>query len=426
MKLFNPYTLIIAGCLILIISYLFNWLSKLFNIPSVILLILLGIGIRVSLDLLGISIISNLQDILVFFGIVGLIMIVLEAAMDLELTKEKRPMILKSFFLAFFSLGGCIAFITWILNLLLIDDLFSALLYSVPLSVVSSAIVIPSVSNLMKKNKEFLIYESTFSDILGIMVFFYLLSSIEMGSAKEVILHISVNMTITILLSVVIGYLMVILLEKLRSQVKLFLLIAVLVLLYSLGKIFHFSSLIMILIFGLILNNSRIFFSGKLKSWVDFDSLKKVQNDFQMLTNESTFFVRTFFFVIFGITLELADLVDVKAALVSLIIVSGIFLIRLLSLKVFMVKRIFPEVFVSPRGLITILLFFSIPLSSQKAEFNSGILLYVILITSVIMAVSLIIKGEDREFSEKLTFDRWEELDREIESLKRQDREPET
>mgnify|MGYP006899649274 FL=1 len=82
-----------------------------------------------------------------------------------------------------------------------------------------------------------------------------------------------------------------------------------------------------------------------------------------------------------------------------------------------MVKRIFPEVFVSPRGLITILLFFSIPVSYQSLSFNPGILLYVILITSMIMALSLMVKGRDREYAEKLNFGDWDELDKEIYQL---------
>ena len=419
MELFNPYFGIIAICLILILSSVFNWVSKAFNIPSVLLLISQGIGIKLGLDALGVRIISHLMDVLVIIGIVGLIMIVLEAALDLELTREKRPLIIKSFFMAFFSLGACIVFITWILNRFLIGDLISSLIYSVPLSVVSSAIVIPSVGNLLEKNKEFLIYESTFSDILGIMVFFYLISSVTLVSASEIIMHISINLLLTIVLSVVVGYVMVVLLEKLRSQVKLFLLISVLILLYSLGKLFHFSSLIMILVFGLILNNSQIFFGKKMKNLLDLHSLKKVQDDFHLLTKETAFFVRTFFFVVFGMTLELCDLLDEKAALVSAIIVAGIFFVRFISLKLFRVKRLFPEVMVSPRGLITILLFFSIPLAYQRSEFNSGILLYIILITSIIMAISLMIKGKDREFSEKLSFKDWDELDKEIETLTR-------
>jgi cell volume regulation protein A len=66
-----------------------------------------------------------------------------------------------------------------------------------------------------------------------------------------------------------------------------------------------------------------------------------VQNDFHILTLESAFFIRTFFFVIFGMTLELSNLIDGKAALISLIIVAGIFLLRLISLKIFMPKGCF-------------------------------------------------------------------------------------
>jgi len=274
MELLNPYTVIIAVCIIIILSHQFNWISKISNIPSVLMLILLGIGIRLGLDYLKINVANYLTDILIVTGIVGLIMIVLEAALELELTRENRPLIVRSFFLALFSLGACIAFITWVLHNYLIDDPFTALLYSVPISVVSSAIVIPSVGGLRKKSKESLIYESTFSDILGIMVFYYLLTSLEKSSATEIFLHISANIVITIVVSIVAGYLMVIMLEKMKSQVKLFLLIAMLVLLYSVGKLLHFSSLIMILVFGIILNNSNLFFAGKLKSLINTDSLK--------------------------------------------------------------------------------------------------------------------------------------------------------
>jgi hypothetical protein len=212
---------------------------------------------------------------------------------------------------------------------------------------------------------------------------------------------------------------MVILLEKLKSQVKLFLLIAVLVLLYSIGKQMHFSSLILILVFGIILNNSRIFFAGKLKNLINLDSLKKVQSDFHILTMESAFFIRTFFFVIFGMTLDLSSLADLKTGIISLVVVAGIFLIRLITLKIFAVKRLIPELFISPRGLITILLFFSIPASNQNSDFNTGILLYIILISNIIMAISLMAKGRDREYTERLNFDDWEDMDREIEALKR-------
>ena len=225
------------------------------------------------------------------------------------------------------------------------------------------------------------------------------------------------NILITLGVSVIIGYLMVILLDRLKSKVKLFLLIAVLVLIYSIGKLLHFSSLIMILVFGLILNNKHIFFTGKLKQLINHDALRKVQDDFHMLTMESAFFIRTFFFVIFGMTLNLQTLIDLKSAIISIAIVGAIFLIRFLLLKIFTRRRILPELFISPRGLITILLFFSIPVLNQDNNFNTGILLYTILITNLIMAIALMATGKHMEYEEKLSFNDWEELDMEIKDL---------
>ena len=137
-----------------------------------------------------------------------------------------------------------------------------------------------------------------------------------------------------------------------------------------------------------------------------------------MITIEAAFFIRTFFFVIFGMSLELTDLLDLNGALISIGIVASILLIRFICMKLFGMKHIVTELFVAPRGLITILLFFSIPATFQYAGFSPGILLYTILITSVIMAVVLVVKGKETERHEVLNFDNWDELDKEITELK--------
>ena len=50
--------------------------------------------------------------------------------------------------------------------------------------------------------------------------------------------------------------------SKLTGQAKLFLLISVLMILYMICEMLNFSSLIIILMFGLILNNYKLFFKG--------------------------------------------------------------------------------------------------------------------------------------------------------------------
>ena len=391
---FNSYGFIIAASLLIIISFFFNILAKKTNIPSVLLLISLGIIIKEAADYLGI-VIPDLFPVLEIFGIIGLIMIVLEASLDLKLKREKWPFIWKSFLVASFSLGISSIVIGYILMSFIHCDLFTALIYSIPLSIMSSAIIIPSVAHLEKDKEEFMIYESTFSDILGIMYFYFLIGSVEANGAAEITLDIVTNISFSVIISVVLSYLLIYIFHELGSNVKLFFLISILVLLYSVGKLMHFSALIMILVFGIILNNHQVFFRGRLDKLINKASLKVIYADFNIITIESSFVVRTFFFVIFGMTISLSSLINVDVISISLIILAVLYAIRLLMMKAIVRKDIFPQVLIAPRGLITILLYFAIPTEYIVPEFDSGILLFIIIFSSMIMGYSLIRAGKN-------------------------------
>jgi NhaP-type Na+/H+ or K+/H+ antiporter len=163
---------------IIILSFFFNIISKKTNIPSVLLLILLGMGLKIGLKSAGIFKDVELDSILEILGNVGLVMIVLEAALDLKLEKEKTGMIFKAFLVALLGIGGSMfalgAFFVYIFPS---AGWYTAILYAIPLSIMSSAIIIPSVGGLRGLKKEFMVYESTFSDILGIMVFYFMLGA---------------------------------------------------------------------------------------------------------------------------------------------------------------------------------------------------------------------------------------------------------
>lgn len=387
----NAYNLIIALSCVIIFSHIFNFVSKRTKVPSVILLILLGVGVKLVMDYNDYN-----QDALIFstlevLGIVGLIMIVLEAAIDLELSKEKWPIIWKSFLVALFSLVVCAFTISFIINQFFHEDPIISLVYAVPLSIMSSAIVIPSVNGLFADKKEFMIYESTFSDILGIMFFYFLVENVGAENTGTVVYSIIGNIVITIVVSIAISYALVLLFQRLVGDVKLFMLIAVLILLYAIGKQLHLSSLVIILVFGLLLNNSHLFFFGKLKSWIDEKMMSSILKDLHLVTRESAFVVRTFFFVVFGTTIDFRALLNLEIVGVSLIIVAVFYASRFLLLKLFFLKKsIFPEFFITPRGLITVLLFFSIPEHLTSETFNSDIILITILSTSLIMTWGLI------------------------------------
>ena len=389
-EILTSYNLIIAASTIIILSFFFSEIAQRTNVPSVLMLIVLGIVLKLGLD----TIIDDPVDffpILEVLGIVGLIMIVLEAALELELKREKYLPIAKALLIALISLIAS----TWVAALILNRfipgmTMQAAWLYATPLSILSSAIIIPSVSGLNEIKKEFHIYESTFSDILGIILFYFLTGQLDAGDHSSGITGYAGNILLTIVISLIASYLIVLIFQSIKSHTKLFLLIAVLLLLYAVGKKMHLSSLIIILVFGLVIANMRLFFRGPLSKLLDLRKAKQVYEGLHVITMESAFVVRTFFFVVFGLTISLASLVSLNVALVSLLLILSIYLIRFVILRIFIGSDILPQLFIAPRGLITILLFYAIPAEAEIAGFEAGILLFIIIGTSLIMTVAMV------------------------------------
>ncbi len=389
MEILSSYNIIIAVSVIIIVSFLFNGLSKKTNVPAVLMLIIFGVGLQYLLKYLKVDNIDFLP-ILEVLGIIGLIMIVLEAALELELKKEKLMPILKSMLIAIIGLVAS----AWVAALILYQfipemTMQSAWLYATPLSILSSAIIIPSVSGLKESKKEFHIYESTFSDIIGIMMFYFLTGKLNPAEDGGVV-GFSLNLIVTIVISLIASYLIILIFQKIKSQVKLFLLIAVLLLLYAVGKKMHLSSLIIILIFGLVIANMKLFFTGKLKKYLHYDKAHHIYHELHTITAETAFVVRTFFFVVFGITIVVASLFNIDVAIISTLIIGSIYIIRFVLLRLFVGKDIIPQLFIAPRGLITVLLFYAIPKEAIIDTFEPGILLFVIIGTSLIMTAAMI------------------------------------
>jgi len=385
----GSYDVIIGASVIIILSFFFNMISKATSVPSVLLLIVLGVILKVGLDAKGVNI--NFRPYLEVLGIVGLIMIVLEAALELKLERNKLMPILIAFVLALVGLFAS-AFIAVLILKQFIPEITNqqAWLYATPLAILSSAIIIPSVNDLRKDKKEFHIYESTFSDILGIMMFYFLTGNIDQEGGGQSLMGFSGNIVLTIVLSLVASYAIVLIFQNIKSHVKLFLLIAILLLLYAIGKKMHLSSLIIILIFGLLIANMELFFGGRLRKHLNLKKAQHIYEELHIITLETAFVIRTFFFVIFGVTISLVTLLDLDVAIVSMLIIASIYLIRYIMLRITIGKDIMPQVCIAPRGLITILLFYNIPPAVELKTFNPGILLFVIIGTSLIMTGAMI------------------------------------
>ncbi|MEP5612748.1 MAG: ion transporter [Cyclobacteriaceae bacterium] len=405
---FDAYTLIISASVIILLSFLFVAIAKRTNIPSVLLLIGLGVGIQYGLAYFGI-VTPDFFPVLEVLGILGLIMIVLEAALDLKLRREKIGTIFKSLLIAILGLAASTYAAAMILVYMIPDlTVAQAFLYATPLSILSSAIIIPSVENLSEDKREFHIYESTFSDIIGIMLFYFLIQYFENEVAVAEGLPagnplgaFTINLFLTIAIAVAVSYLLLIIFQKIREDAKLFVLISVLMLLYAVAKTFHLSPLIIILIFGLVVSNSKLFFIGPFKRILQPKKFKEMEHGLHLLTGETAFIVRTFFFVIFGASILISSLYDIEVIKISSALVGSIFIIRFILLRIFVGRSFSPQVWIAPRGLITVLLFYAIPVSFQSDLFDPGILLFIILATGILMTFGLIVNSISKEDDDK-------------------------
>ena len=113
----------------------------------------------------------DFTSILPVLGTVGLILIVLEGSLELKMNKSKFSLISKSFFGALIPMLSIAFLLAYLLHFFVASSFKDNLANVVPLSVISSSIAISSVKNLATEDKEFVIYESSFSDILGVLFF---------------------------------------------------------------------------------------------------------------------------------------------------------------------------------------------------------------------------------------------------------------
>jgi NhaP-type Na+/H+ or K+/H+ antiporter len=385
MEHFSSYAILFAVCGLIILSYLFSVLNRATRIPSVLLLLGTGILFRQVAVSFGVTI-QIPQAVTEILGTVGLIMIVLEAGLDLEITKEKLPLIKNSFrsALVIFLISslGVAGILQWWLPE---SSFISCLVYAIVLSVVSSAIVLPSVHHLSHEKKEFLIYEASFSDVLGIMLFnFFTVGQVITWQSASWFIG---SIPVALVLSVGVCFGLMLLLVKNRVNVKFFLVFAVLVVVYVGGKSMQLPSLLTILMFGLVVNNWELVLWKPLKTYFSDDSVNDMAAFLKSITSESAFLIRTFFFLIFGFGIDLAFLKNMEVLQLGSIIVAALLALRFIYLRIVHKYDLFPELFYIPRGLITVLLFYKIPEWQRIDTFDEGVLFFVILTTTIIMMI---------------------------------------
>ena len=401
----NTLIILFVFPLLIIFSYLFDAFARKTKFPAVILLMFTGIVVRAITSAYGYDDLGFLDNLIPVLGTIGLILIVLEGALELEISKEKSVLILKGFFAALIILVLNIAALQWVFVQLFQMDTQLATLSAIPLAIISSAVAIPSAASLLNHDREFVVYESTFSDILGIMIFNYALRQFEaqqdlIGATPLVSLFLQILGVVVI--SLAITYVLYRLIRQIHHHVKFFLILALLILVYAFGKLFHLPALVTIFIFGIFLSNVKSLLPNFLKTYLDLDQTENELHEFHILTAESTFIVRTFFFLFFGFSIQLTDFNSLQPLLYGVLIIIIMMLLRYLYFTVITFK-VKPSslVYMSPRGLISILLFIQLKevsfIDLTNSPIDERVLLIVILSSMLIMLIGTLKKSESIE-----------------------------
>ena len=109
--------------------------------------------------------------------------------------------------------------------------------------------------------------------------------------------------------------------------------------------------------------------------------------------------MRTFFFIVFGLTIDVKRLMDIDVVLLGAALIGILYSVRFAVAASFKVKSLRTITLVAPRGLITILLAYNIPEALKIPGRDGTLLLVVILISSLIMMLGLLTNGKNHDLS---------------------------
>lgn len=389
----DAYQILILLCGLVVFSYLFDLVAKHARVPAVILLLGLGMALRYAADRVG-MVVPNPGPLLPALGTMGLIMIVFEGALELTVDHSQNKLIRKAFTSALVTLLITTGILAVLAHYYLGASWLAAFANAVPFAVISSAVAIPSVADMSKGGKEFIVFESTFSDILAIILFNFVTAYSITGS--QAFTGLGFGLLGVLVLSAVFSMLLLLLMGRLNHHVKSFLIIAILVLVYAVGKQLHLSTLLVVLAFGIFLANADRIPWEWFKQRFLYPTFNKDLELLHSLSMESAFLIRTFFFILFGFTLQPADALHPRLLVPALALLTTIYVVRFVWMRAVVRMNDHPLTLIAPRGLITILLYLSLPENLKLDMVGPGILFITVIATTLIMAIGLAVGKREK------------------------------
>jgi potassium/hydrogen antiporter len=374
--------ILLALSAIVLTSYGFDVVSGRLRIPSALLLIVLGIALRALGDAAGTSV-PVIDLLLPTLGSVGIVLIVLEGALELDLSRRSLGLAARAMGSASAGVLATSAAIAAGLHLGLGLEWRAAGIVATPFAIISSAIAIPAARHLAPAERAFVVYESATSDIVGVLLFYALLDGSQglgpalVGAVGGVVVSGSIGAGLGLLIAVLLG--------RIKAHVRVVPMIFGLLFVYSLSKLAHLAPLVTVLAVGLLLNNLEPLSRLAVLREVIPRQLETDLAAFKHLTAEFTFVIRTFFFLLLGYSTQAGHLADAEAWMLALAIVLASLLIRWVVLRFARGRVPGALLWYGPKGLISILLFLSIPEGLPVNGFPSSALLLTVLISILLL-----------------------------------------
>jgi cell volume regulation protein A len=326
------------------------------------------------------------DELLPMVGTIGLILIVLEGSLDLELRRKRLRLIALSSSSALLGFVATLAAFTALLHWALGFALPAAALAAMPFAVISSAVAIPSAHGLPDSTREFVVYESALSDILGVLVFYaWLTADGSLGQFSEELFG---GGLLSLIAAVAFALLLFFLINRIEGHVRFVPLLAGLMLLYAVGKVLHLSPLVLVLVCGLLLNNPHLLERTRYLKAMHGPGYDKTLGEFKGLVAELTFATKSVFFIMLGYWTDVGHMVDWRAWAVAGVMVAVIYASRAVILGMLHLHAARQLLWIAPRGLITVLLFLTARDTGTIAGFPFGTVMLVVLVTATATALA--------------------------------------
>jgi NhaP-type Na+/H+ or K+/H+ antiporter len=282
------------------------------------------------------------------------------------------------------------------------NELIPALFIGAVLGSISPAVVVPIVRmlSLSEKTKSTLVVESAITDVLSIIIALGILKTLLAGH-KTIMEFIGTNLIATMAMSLLVGFggavIWSTILEKIRKFPNtIFTSLAFLFLLYGLAEILGYSGPISVLIFGVVLANSKKIPLDIVQRFgadhlTEFTSIEKT------LFQEVIFLVKTFFFIFLGMSIQFGNLKVLLIAIVltGLIFMGRLFLCRILTPKDTSVSEAAMISIIIPKGLAAAVLaevpmHMGLPTDALPIFTEIRAVIYMVILFSILLTAFLI------------------------------------